>query len=530
MTNWNPVNDASDLDTLFATIRRYALLIVLSAAIAATAAGFLSSLQPTEYQASAKLLYEANPYISASADLDSERRLSTLVILATSDRVLQDVARKLGRPWSVDELDDALEVIPPDDSEVIAIRATAPTGRDAARIANETSAAFVAWRLEQQRDHVRVRMSSLRSQLDRLAGRTSPSDVAAASDLRTQLAEATAELEAPTTDVTVVEPARRPSSPVAPKPVRNAVVGFAAGLVLGFLFAGILSRLDRRLRYIDDVESLYRARILGTVPYIRKAARGKRAAALADFRDLSPLSDAFRTIRANIDLMNTTRAERRVLVVSSAVPSEGKSGVVANLASAFASAGRNVLVIAADLRSPSVHEYFSVPLKDDESLLHALRGGRPLSRVAEVVLNGRVRSNAGSISLLTSRRRHSDPADLLQSESLGKLLVDARQSFDVVLVDSPPLLIGAEASALGQQADGLLLVTRIGRLRRDEALRAEKILSASGVVPIGVIVTGRPESHIGSYGYGYGYGQAQLYGDGPSDDRATIMTRTRSGT
>jgi receptor protein-tyrosine kinase len=331
--------------------------------------------------------------------------------------------------------------------------------------------------------------------------------------------------------VTVVEPARRPSGPVAPKPVRNAVVGFAAGLVFGFLFAGILSRLDRRLRYIDDVESLYHARILGTVPYIRKAARGKRSAALADFRDLSPLSDAFRTIRANIDLMNTTRAERRVLVVSSAVPSEGKSGVVANLASAFASAGRNVLVIAADLRSPSVHEYFSVPLKDNESLLDALTGGRPLSRVAEqVVVNGRVRSNAGSISLLTSRRRHSDPADLLQSEALVRLIGDARQSFDVVLVDSPPLLIGAEASALAQQADGLLLVTRIGRLRRDEALRAEKILSASGVVPIGVIVTGRPESHIGAYGYGYGYGQTQLYGEEQTPSGATALPRTRSGT
>jgi Mrp family chromosome partitioning ATPase len=210
--------------------------------------------------------------------------------------------------------------------------------------------------------------------------------------------------------------------------------------------------------------------------------------------------------------------------------------VVANLASAFASAGRTVLVIAADLRSPSVHEYFAVPLTDEESLLHALTGGRPLSRVAQkVTLHGRVATaNAGSISLLTSRRRHSDPADLLQSEALATLLVDARKSFDIVLVDSPPLLIGAEATALAQQADGLLIVTRIGRLQRDEALRAEKILNASGVAPIGVIVTGRPESHIGAYGYGYTYG----YGSSPPPvDRepqvssaATSLKRAGSGT
>jgi capsular exopolysaccharide synthesis family protein len=514
------VTEPSDLENLFGTIRRYALLILLSAALAAAAAFALSNLQETRYQASAKLLYEPDRF-SAGGSLDSDRRLSTLVILATSDQVLREAATKLGPPWSVERLERALEVRPPGSSEVIVLRATAPTAEDAARVANVTSQSFVSWRLGQQRDHVRVRMSSLRSQLDRLAGRTAPSDVAAAADLRTQLAQASAELESPTTDVTLVEPARRPQSAISPKPVRNGIVGFVAGLVLGFLFAGILSRLDRRVRYVEDVEEIHEAAILGAVPHVKQAARGDRAAALADFSQLSPLAEAFRTIRTNLDLMNVSGPGRSVLVVSSAGPSEGKSGVVANLGAAYASAGRRVLMIGADLRSPSLHEYFRLPPDDAESLLVALSGARPLTAVAEG-LDQVAGKGSGSLSILGSRRRHTDPADLLQSNALVKLLADARKSYDVVLVDSPPLLVGPEASALAQQADGLLLVTNVGRLRREEALRAAKTLRALSIVPVGLVVTGRPESHVGGYGYGYGYGHTGGRVRGSGSSRETV--------
>ncbi len=498
------MNQSSDLEALFSTLRRHIVLIIFSAVAAAAATFGLSTLEAEQYRASSTLLYAPDRF-AVDSGTDPERRISTLVVLAKSDPVLREVATGLPPEWSVERLSRSIDVKEPGDSELIEVTVVAPRPDDAAEIANATAAAFVDWRLEQQRDHIRARMSSLRGQLNGLAGRTAPSDLAAAADLRTQLAQAAAEFESPTSDVTFVEPARVPTAPVAPKPVRNAIIGFVAGLVIGLVLAGIRDRVDRRLRYVDDVEEAYRAPVLGVLPHVRRAARGKRSAGLADFRTSSALADAFRSIRTNIELMNIDGPRRQVIVVSSAIPSEGKSGVVANLALAFASAGRHVLVIGADLRSPSIHEYFDLPPAGADGLLQALWGARPLSDAADVVsLNGASPRGGGSVAILATRQRPPDPASLLQSQALARLIADARTTFDVILLDSPPLLVSADASALGQQADGLLLVARLGRLTRHEARRAAKILSTSLIAPIGIVASGRPEHHLGSYGYGYG--------------------------
>jgi capsular exopolysaccharide synthesis family protein len=498
------VSHASDLEVLLRTLRRHALLIVLSAIAAAATTWGVSSLEQSRYETSSTLLFTSDRF-SVNSALEPERRLSTLVVLAQSDQVLQGVGDAMGEEWPRDRVAESIDVRAPSRSELIVITATAPSPEDAARLANETGRVFVTWRLEQQRETTRGRISSLRSQLNALAGRTAPSDVAAAADLRTQLAQAEAELQMPTADVTLVEPARVPTSAVSPKPIRNAFVGFTAGLVIGLVLAGIRERMDHRLRYLEEVERAYGAPVVGVVPFVRRAAKGERSAGLADFSASSLLADAYRTIRTNVELTNIDGARRHVIVVSSAVPSEGKSGVVANLAVAFASAGRRVLIISADLRSPSLHEYFGLAPGHGEGLLEALWGERALAETAEPIqLDGAGASDRGGISLLATRHRPSDPASLVHSNALAKLIEDARNNFDVILIDSPPLLIGAEATALARRSDGLLIVSRIGTLMRGQAHRAAKVISSAAIVPVGVIVTGRLEGDTG-YRYGYDY-------------------------
>jgi Mrp family chromosome partitioning ATPase len=173
--------------------------------------------------------------------------------------------------------------------------------------------------------------------------------------------------------------------------------------------------------------------------------------------------------------------------------------------------------LSADLRSPSLHEYFAT--KFDDGLVRALLGERDLTRAIRAIsLNGsgstrkpqdrdRAAPEGGSLALLGTTQRIRDPAAVLQSDSMAKLLASAKESFDTIVIDAPPMLAGAEAHLLAQFADALVLVSRIGKLTRNDVRRAVRTMEATELSAVGLVVTGRPVADDG-YGYGYGYGYA----------------------
>ena len=193
----------------------------------------------------------------------------------------------------------------------------------------------------------------------------------------------------------------------------------------------------------------------------------------------------------------------RVIAVSSAVAGEGKSAATANLAAALAATGSKVLAVSADVRWPALHEYFSsergvgvIDVLSEESTL------RDAARFAP--MNGDTSARAGEVTILSNRRRFADPAVLYQSNAMSKLLEQARQSYDFVLLDAPPLLQAGEASVLSQRADAVILVSRLSSLTRDQAQRAIAQLRAMGIEPVGLIVTNQDQE-----------GDAQVYGYAP---------------
>lgn len=494
-------NEQSDLAGFVSLLRRQVFLIVSVAALTCGFTLLFSVIQTDKYRASAKVLY-AEPGVGGGiAGGDVQRAVETFVRVAESETVLLPVARSID--LSTDELRASVSVTGDASANIITTTATAGTAAGAATVANAVASSLISWR-EQQRDRqARARIEFLRQQLAALEGTASPSARAAAADIRTQLAEATAQVKVPSPELSVVSPAARPSAPFAPQPGRNAIVGLFAGLVLGLILAVLRDRLDRSVRSVDEVESLYPWPLLGVVPHVGKASSRRRV--LVDFSEMSVLADAYRSVRTNLVLVSSTtvvngRRAPLALVISSATPGEGKSSATANLAGAFAGNGMSVLAISADLHSPTLHEFFDPARNGQPGLVEVLAGeARAEEAIRRVRTQPRSRESRGSVDLLGNETTFSDPATLYESPAMMELLASVRRKYDVILIDAPPLLVTAEGSLLARVADGLILVGRINQLTRHQAQRTVRLLETMQLRPSGVVVTGLDalENHYG---------------------------------
>ena len=412
---------------------------------------------------------------------------------------------------------------------------------------------LIDYRASRQKVLLASQISFLQQELHTLAGKTDPSSVAAASDVRTQLVQLRAQQATFSPDLTVLSPATPPTSASAPHPSRNAAIGIFVGLVLGLLLGLLRDRLDRRTRSVEEVESIYRAPILGRVPFSgRRTARGD---VLADFSGATPLADAYRTIRTNLSLFQLNNAKSAVVLVTSAVPAEGKSAVSANLAHALSVTGKRVLAVSADLHNPALHEYFGSSAQDGGGIAipltlrgEAARGrinpARPAAGLIQVLagevtleeavrqipLTPRERSSGGSLGLLANSSTFFDPAALFGSGQMDRFFKSAKQLFDVVVVDAPPLLVNADAALLAQTSDVIVVVARLKHLTRNQARRAVRVMGAAHIAPTGLIVTGDLDSPEYGYSYRYGYDQAiePAQGSGPEASTGGRTSKDRA--
>jgi capsular exopolysaccharide synthesis family protein len=498
------MHDQSDLRHYLGIIRRQALLVIGITVAAALAALLLALSQPSKYRTTATLVY-APPTSSVlnntTTTEDPNRALSTLSVLATTDPIVRAAATSAN--VGPDVLRTTVSVAVDPSADLLDITGTSRSPRVAAAAANALAVAFTQSLTKMEQARVTNYIAGVRQSIDRLAGRSTPDIQSQIVILQNNLSAANAELRTTTGALQVAQPAAVPTTAFSPRPARDAGIGALVGLLLGILVAVGRDRLDRRLRSLDDVEQIYGAPTLGTVPRVRAAARGDRAAGLADFGGNTHLAESFRTIRTNLTLLALGREDMRVIAVSSAVAGEGKSAATANLAAALAATGSKVLAVSADVRSPALHEYFSsergvgvIDVLSEESTL------RDAARFAP--MNGDTSARAGEVTILSNRRRFADPAVLYQSNAMSKLLEQARQSYDFVLLDAPPLLQAGEASVLSQRADAVILVSRLSSLTRDQAQRAIAQLRAMGIEPVGLIVTNQDQE-----------GDAQVYGYAP---------------
>ncbi|NEO25807.1 MAG: polysaccharide biosynthesis tyrosine autokinase [Kamptonema sp. SIO4C4] len=289
----------------------------------------------------------------------------------------------------------------------------------------------------------------------------------------------------------------RPQYPIAPNMSRGILLAVVAGLLAGAGAALIAEKLDVRFHSPDDLKDSLGLPLLGIIPY-RKDFK-ERKDSLPSFSRryrASPFVEAFRSLNANLSFF-TPDKPLQTLVISSSVPLEGKSTTSANLAQAAAAMGQRVLLVDADLRRPQIHAMTDLP--NVWGLSHVISMDIEVDDVIQ-------RSpNDDNLFILTAGQIPPDPTRLLSSQKMRSLIERFRNSFDLVIFDTPPMLGLADAKFLASQVDVMLMVVRLGWTDRTLLKQVLDNVKVSQTSALGLIANGAKDMSTGSYYYYHRY-------------------------
>ena len=451
--------------------RKWIILAVLAAAVGAAAV--FSALEQPRYRAEAKIVVgQGNSLFQPTVSSAVQPFTATMGDLVTSRVVAVDAINRLGLQMSPQKLLSKLSVSINPQTAVLKISVDDRDPRRAEQIGAAVSEAF----------------TSLVN--DRFGKRVRPRP---------------GETTQPPLTATIWDPSHVLPGRVAPQPKRNIAIAAALGVVLALLAGFLVEHFDRRLRSRDSVEEHFGVPVIGQIPFV-SLCRGKRQTPVA--RDFCAGAEAFRAVRANLQYLGVERPLRTVLVTS-ATPQQGKTTVTAGLATAIARSGATTVAVEGDLRQPRLNEAFGLP-KSEQGLTSVLVGAAALDDVVVHIplpmtrQDGRRQQGTATIALLPSGPLPPNPSELLSSAQMRQLLERLADSYDYVLVDSPPLLAVADALELARVVDGVVLTARRNRSTTDDAREVRALVERLAIHLVGVVFT--DIKLPASYGYGYGYG------------------------
>lgn len=305
--------------------------------------------------------------------------------------------------------------------------------------------------------------------------------------------------------LSIIKPAKAPSSPSAPNTRLNILLGLVAGLTLGLGGAILRSTLDNRIRGEADLRRVTDAPLLGGISFDQEATRKPL---LTQAGHQSPRAESFRQLRTNLHFANVAGQAKTVLITSS-LPGEGKSTTAINLAIALSQAGQSVCLIDADLRRPMVNEYLG--LDRSAGLTTALVSAADVHDLLQPWGNE-------NLYVLTSGQIPPNPSELLGSEAMGELLLRLEGVFDTVIVDAPPLLPVTDAAVLSQRVGGVVVVVGSQKLRSQDLEKSLKALEMVGSSMLGIVLNRLPARGPDAYTYSY-YGPTDSYPDASDTSR-----------
>ena len=292
----------------------------------------------------------------------------------------------------------------------------------------------------------------------------------------------------------IIEAAQVPDAPVRPKRVQSMIFAALIGLFVGLCLALLQEFLDDRINTVADADRVLQLPSLGYVPALSAAD----AHLLPQMKGMDPASESYRVLRTNIHFA-TVDAPARTLLVTSANPGEGKTTTAANLAFAMAMDGKKVILVDTDLRRPSLHTLLDVPAVP--GLTDVLLGHAPLLPVE--IMSG--------LSVLPAGSTPPNPGELLNSRKFRNLVLELTEQADMVIFDSPPVLVAADAAILASQMDGTILVVETGATKKASARRTLALLKQARAAMLGIAYNKMRSSDApGYYFYNYQYGSAPL--------------------
>lgn len=505
-----------DLEQVLAILRRRAPVIALCLVLVTASAFVFSKRQTKKYTAAASLVFNNAQISQQVAGLqavytgEAKQQQTTNVKLVELGATANETAAKVGDGLTAKQVKESLEVSAQGESNVVNVAATSTSPAMAALIANTYAEQFVKDQLAANHRYFASAETLVEKQLAALSPQQRVAPQGLALQDRAQSLAILAQIQSG--DVQVAQAATVPTSPSSPKVTRNTVLGFVLGLLLGIGLAFLLERLDQRIREPRDLEHIYGLPLLGVVPESPVLSRHTDDAAAA--RDALPEAEAetFRLLRAHLRYFNVDR-DLHTLVVASAAPGDGKTTVARNLAEAAATMGSRVLLMETDLRRPTISKQLS--LVPNAGLAGVLIGALPLSEAIQKISVGgsgeSSRSPERSLDVLIAGAvAPPNPAELIESQAMRNLLAHTRSEYDLVVIDTPPLTVVSDAFPLLPQVDGVIIVGRVGRNRRDVASRLHEILKGVEAPLLGVVANGFRPGRLHSYGYSY-YGGYSYY-------------------
>lgn len=301
----------------------------------------------------------------------------------------------------------------------------------------------------------------------------------------------------------VIDAARPPGAPFKPQTKRDVLLSVVIALFCGLGFAFVLEYLDASIRTAEDVRIYLDLPFLGYVPSVTEARSDTEKALVVHQHPTSVITESFRAVRTSILFAFPQDRPLKTILVTAAVPEEGKSFFSANLSQVFSQLNERVILIDIDMRKPKLYKSFGLEQKN--GLSNFLAG----SVAMDVIIKPSLIKN---LSLITSGTIPPNPSELLSSGKIHSLLDELKTKFDRIIVDSPPILSVADASLLANMVDGVVLVLKGGSTRMEAVVKAkEKILEAKGKI-IGVVVNNiSPQKEDRYYYYHYYYSEGSKH-------------------
>jgi len=488
-------------------------LLILTVALAFAAAAYaLASKEPKTYEARTTLsfaergedieLLEGNGQPIVTADI----RPAVAAELIDRRESLEAVRRELSFGVPVARLREVVSAEVTTPTNLLAVTVRWGDARQAAEMANEVARAVRRTETRKRRILVRAAAKSLRRRFRRL----NPQDplTRAAFQERISRLEALAGFSRP---IEIVRPATVPGAAVSPRPVRNALLGLLLGLTIGIAAAFVRDALDRRIKGAKEIQEHLAMPVLA---HVGDTSLGRVPATNGNGGLSEAEVEAFRILRVNVDF--TFKFPPRVIAVTSGLPEEGKSTVAIALSSVSAAAGRRTALVECDLRRPSVSARLGIAR--GPGLSDYLAGRAEMAEVRQELrfANANVPSgpmNGGraggvdeqqSVVCITAGDTRSQSGDLLGSKRFKQLLDQMRTEFDLVVLDTSPLLSVVDTRSLLPLVDGVLLCVRASRTTREEADATQDALGKLPERATGLVITGLRQSDQDYYGY-YSY-------------------------
>jgi capsular exopolysaccharide synthesis family protein len=490
--------------------RRFPWVLAAVLLVAAVAAAFVT-LQKKEYTADAQLLVQpAGSVASGNQQAVSSTDVLTELQLITNAPVKERVTQKLGFTPKISPAEAG-------QTNVIILTASAHTPAQAVQIANTYAKTFVAYQqtnainaLTAAEQQLQGQISALDAQLKPLESESAPSagttsTISALTNQEAVLKEQLAQLQVAGAEtpggVEVVSLASPPTSPSSPKPVEDGIVALVIGLILGLAAAFAAEYFDDKIYTKDEAERLSGGvPVLAVIPRVKSWKKSKRPMLITEVDPFSPVTEAYRSLRTSLQFAGHDKQIKTILVTS-ASGSEGKTSTVANLGVVLAKAGERVVIVGCDLRKPRLAGFFG--LDETPGFTSVLLGLAELNEVLQPL------SDEPGLTLLRSGPTPPNPAELLGSAKSAAIFDSLASEFDVVLVDSSPILPVSDPLVLSTYADAVLMVVMADKTTRGEVERASELLTQVNARPTGVVLnraTSRSGSlDVSSYGYKYRY-------------------------